>query len=184
MSIVSLAVKPINQHVLKYSCVRHFKTKNNWHQPVVTPLWAHACLRFSAGFVHNSSSFVMSSGSKWKRQELDLQARYEVVRSPLVSARKLADQFKCGKTQIQANLLKKDNILKDYEANVNSNMKQARGPQHEEIDKALLDWFRKAQSKNIPIIGASVTRKSYKNCRSSRSFRWGIQGFKRMARSF
>lgn len=76
-----------------------------------------------------------------------------------------------GKTQIQAILLKKDNILKDYEANVNSNMKHPRGPQHEEIDKALLDWFRKAQSKNIPIIGASVTRKSYKNCRSSRSFR-------------
>lgn len=38
-------------------------------------------------------------------------------------------------------------ILKDYKADVNSNIKGARGPQHAEIDKALLDWFRKARSK-------------------------------------
>ena len=58
----------------------------------------------------------MSSGSKRKRQDLDLKTRCEVVRfkeiNPNVSARKLADQFKCGKTQIQAILLKKDEILK------------------------------------------------------------------------
>ena len=96
----------------------------------------------------------MSSGSKRKRQDLDLKTRCEVVRfkenNPHVSARKLADQFKCGKTQIQAILLKKDEILKDYESNLNVNVKRVRGPQHKEIDKALLDWFQKARSKNIP----------------------------------
>ena len=76
----------------------------------------------------------MSSGSKRKRQDLDLKTRCEVVRfkenNPHVSARKLADQFKCGKTQIQAILLKKDEILKDYESNLNVNIKRVRGPQH------------------------------------------------------
>ena len=74
----------------------------------------------------------MSSGSKRKRQDLDLKTRFEVVRfkenNPHVSARKLADQFKCGKTQIQAILLKKDEILKDYESNLNVNIKRVRGP--------------------------------------------------------
>ena len=106
----------------------------------------------------------MSSGSKWKRQELDLKTRYEVVRfkekNPHVSARKLADQFKCGKTQIQAILLKKDEILRDYESNLNGNIKRVRGPQHEEIDKALLDWFRKARSKTIPVTGPMLQEKA------------------------
>ena len=87
----------------------------------------------------------MSCGPKGKRRELDLKKRYEVVRlkekNPHVSARRLADQFKCGKTQIQAILLKKDEISKDYESNLNGNMKRVRGSQHEEIGKALLDWF-------------------------------------------
>lgn len=39
-------------------------------------------------------------------------------------------------------------------------MKRARGPQHEEIDKALLDWFRKARSKNIPITGPMLQEKA------------------------
>ena len=108
----------------------------------------------SQGFKHNSLvkeffklhySSIMSSGPKGKRRELDLKKRYEVVRlkekNPHVSARRLADQFKCGKTQIQAILLEKDEISKDYESNVNGNIKRVRGSQHEEIDKALLDWF-------------------------------------------
>ena len=106
----------------------------------------------------------MSSGSKRKRQDLDLKTRCEVVRfkenNPHVSARKLADQFKCGKTQIQAILLKKDEILKDYESNLNGNIKRVRGPQHEEIDKALLDWFRKARSKNISVTGPMLQEKA------------------------
>lgn len=106
----------------------------------------------------------MSSGPKGKRRELDLKERYEVVRlkekNPHVSARRLADQFKCGKTQIQAILLEKDEISKDYESNVNGNIKRVRGSQHEEIDKALLDWFQKARSKNISVTGPMLQEKA------------------------
>ena len=106
----------------------------------------------------------MSSGLKQKRQELDLKTCHKVVRfkekNPHVSARKLADQIKCGKNQIQAILLRKDEILKDYESNLNGNITRVRGPQHEEIDKALLDWFQKARSKNIPVTGPMLQEKA------------------------
>ncbi len=53
----------------------------------------------------------------------------------------MAEQFECGKTQIQSILLKKDDIIKDYEANVSTSIKWLRVAKHEDIDKALLDWF-------------------------------------------
>ena len=48
------------------------------------------------------------------------------------------NHFKCGKTQVQAILLKKDEILKDFESNLNGNIKRLRAPQHEGIDKAFV----------------------------------------------
>ena len=83
-------------------------------------------------------------------------------KNPIASARKIAEHFNCGKTQIQSILLKKDEIVKDYEANVTSTIKRSRGAQHEDIDNALLDWFRKARSKNIPITGPMFQEKATK----------------------
>ena len=85
--------------------------------------------------------------------------------NPQESARKLADKFHCGKTQIQSILLKKEEILKAFEANSSSNTKRSRGARNEEIDNRLLDWFRKARSKNMPqYYWAHVTRKGHANC--------------------
>ena len=54
--------------------------------------------------------------SKRKRQELDLKQRFEVMmfkrKNPLVSTGNIAEQFHCGKTQIQRILLSKDEVLK------------------------------------------------------------------------
>lgn len=68
----------------------------------------------------------------------------------------MAEQFKCGKTQIQGILLKKDEIVKDYEANVSSSIKRSRGAQRENINNVLLDWFRKARSKKSPSLLANL----------------------------
>ena len=92
----------------------------------------------------------------------------------------MAEKFQCGKTQVQSILLKKDEIIEDYEANVSTSIKRLRTAQHEDIDSALLDWFRNARSKNILV----TARKSYKNRRSSRDFSRKIQGLKWMARPF
>ena len=56
--------------------------------------------------------------------------------------------------------LVENEILKDYESNLNGNIKRVRGPQHKEIDEALLDWFRKARSKDIPVTGPMLQEKA------------------------
>ena len=62
----------------------------------------------------------MSVTGKQKRQELDLKTPFEVIKysqaNPQESARKLAGKFHCGKTQIQSILLKKEEILRVFEA--------------------------------------------------------------------
>ena len=106
----------------------------------------------------------MSVTGKRKRQELDLKTRFEVIKysqaNPQESARKLPDKFLCGKTQIQSILLKKEETLKAFEANSSSNTKRSRGARNEEIDNRLLDWFRKARSKNMPITGPMLQEKA------------------------
>lgn len=91
--------------------------------------------------------------TKRKRQELDLhEQRFEVrvtfkQKNLLVSARKIAEKFQCGKTQINSILLKKDEIIEDYEANVSNSIKLLRTAQHEDIDNALLPIFQIWQCK-------------------------------------
>jgi hypothetical protein len=106
----------------------------------------------------------MSSKGKHKRHELDLKTRYEVIKfsdsNPKESTRKLAEKFGCGRTQIQKILLKRDEILSAFEANSSGDTKRLRGGKNAEIDSALLEWFRKARSKNIPISGPILQEKA------------------------
>ena len=103
----------------------------------------------------------MSTTGKQKRQELDLKTRFEVIKynqeNPQDSTTKLAEKFHCGKTQIQRILQKKEEILKAFEAN---STKRSRGGKNEEIDNTLVDWFRKARSKNMPITGPMLQEKA------------------------
>ena len=106
----------------------------------------------------------MSSKGKRKRQELDLKTRYEVIKfsdaNPQESTRKLAEKFSCGRTQIQRILLKRVEIVAAFEANASSDTKRSRQGKNVEIDSALLEWFRKARSKNIPISGPILQEKA------------------------
>ena len=79
---------------------------------------------------------------------------------PQESTRKLAEKIKCGKTQIQNILKKKDEILRSFEANSSSNIKRLRGAKNNEIDSTLLEWLRKARSKNISITGPMLQEKA------------------------
>ena len=106
----------------------------------------------------------MSSKGKRKRQELDLKTRYEVIKfsdaNPQESTRKLAEKFSCGRTQIQRILLKRVEIVAAFEANASSDTKRSRQGKNVEIDSALLEWFRKARSKNISISGPILQEKA------------------------
>lgn len=79
---------------------------------------------------------------------------------PQESTRKLAEKIKCGKTQIQNILKKKDEILRSFEANSSSNIKRLRGAKNNDIDSTLLEWLRKARSKNISITGPMLQEKA------------------------
>ncbi|MCP4923007.1 MAG: hypothetical protein GY915_03120, partial [bacterium] len=87
-----------------------------------------------------------------KRVELDLKMRFDVFKysqdHPQESTRKLAEKFKCRKTEIQNILKNKEEILKNFEANVSSSLKTSRGAKHEDVDIMLLNWFQRARSKN------------------------------------
>ena len=94
---------------------------------------------------------VMSSNTgKQERQELVLKTRFEVITfcevNSKVGERKVAEKIPCGKTQIQSILLKKEEIIKDFEANVSSKKKRCRGVNNDEIEKTLLDWFHRANA--------------------------------------
>ena len=110
------------------------------------------------------SSVMSSSTGKRKRQELVLKTRFEVITfcevNPQVGERKVAEKIKCGKTQVQGILLKKEEIIKDFEANVSSKKKRCRGVNNDEIEKTLLDWFRKVRSRNIPVTGPMLQEKA------------------------
>ena len=73
--------------------------------------------------------------------------------------RKVAEKIQCDKTQIKSILLKKEEIIKDFEANVSSKKKRCRGVNNDEIEKTLLDWFWKGRSKNIPVTGSMLQEK-------------------------
>ncbi len=106
----------------------------------------------------------MAATSKRKRVELDLKMRFVVVKysqdHPQGSTRKLAEKLKCGKTQIQNILKNKEEILKNFEANVSSSLKTSRGAKHEDVDIMLLNWFQRARSKNMPITGPMLQEKA------------------------
>ena len=95
---------------------------------------------------------------KGKRQEIDLKTRYEVITfsdaNPQISTRKLAEKFSSGRTQIQCILHKRDEIMAAFEANASSDTKRWRGGKNAEIDRALLEWFRKAR--NVSEIACSL----------------------------
>ena len=79
----------------------------------------------------SSISYSSTSVSSVARKELTLKQRVEVIdynkKHPLISSRKLADIFGCGRSQIQLILKKKDNIIFEYETNAPASRKRHQG---------------------------------------------------------
>ena len=75
---------------------------------------------------------------------------------PYRGREKSCRKIQCDKTQIQSILLKKEEIIKDFEENVSSKKKRCRGVNNDEIEKTLLDWFWKGRNKNIPVTGSML----------------------------
>lgn len=76
------------------------------------------------------------------------------------SERKLADIFSCGKTQINSILKEKNAIRKEWEDFKFRGVKRLRTEKFPDINEALLEWFKTARTKNIPISGALMQEKA------------------------
>ena len=79
---------------------------------------------------------------------------------PVTTLRQIANKFQCGKTQIQSILRDQQNLLDKSTASGNAANKRARTCRFQDIDLAMLEWFRKARGKNIPVSGPILQQKA------------------------
>ena len=98
---------------------------------------------------------AVAPGSK-KRNDLNLQQKLDVIKAsekrPKPTIRQLAQDFKCGKTQISTILVNKPKIIELYESNASSTMchtKRMRNSKFGEINDLLYDWYRMATARNL-----------------------------------
>lgn len=102
--------------------------------------------------------------AKRKRIELTLQEKVEVIdfknKNLATALRQIADKFRCGKTQIQSVLRGQQNLLVKFTASGNAANKTASTCRFQNIDLAMLEWFRTVRSKNIPVSGPILQQKA------------------------
>ncbi|XP_019636442.1 PREDICTED: tigger transposable element-derived protein 4-like [Branchiostoma belcheri] len=98
-----------------------------------------------------------------KRKPLTLQQRVEVIRVHDLtnkSSRKLAEQFSCGKTQIEGILKRKREILEDFESNTPLDRKRLKVTGNEELNMLVWEWFKDAKARRLPVSGPMLQVKA------------------------
>ena len=102
------------------------------------------------------------------KNTLTLQKKYEVLemakKNPLMSVRKLAEHFACGKSQIASILKNKESILEFYESNLPSetmrSRKRSRTSEFADVNEALHKWYLLAVSRSIYPVGPQLCEKA------------------------
>ncbi|GBN13468.1 Tigger transposable element-derived protein 6 [Araneus ventricosus] len=97
-----------------------------------------------------------------KRVFLNLEQRIEILRQYEngKSARKLAELFYCGRTQINKIIKEKDLILKEYEDFKFRGVKRMRHEKYVDINEAVLEWFKTVREKDILVSGPMFQHKA------------------------
>ena len=75
--------------------------------------------------------------------------------NPNFGARKIAQNFEMGRTQVQAILQKKESLLTSFETldGPQTNIKRFRTGKFDAVNKALREWYNCCRSSNIPVSG-------------------------------
>ena len=73
--------------------------------------------------------------------------------NPSAGIRKIAEMFECGRTQIQTILKNQESITHDYKTNAPAAIKRLLGPQYEDVDSTLYDWYCLARQRLVPVTG-------------------------------
>ena len=97
-----------------------------------------------------------------KMVSLNLETRLKVIEDAAngLSQRKLADKYKCGKTQIQKILKQKDTIKERWLKNPCSYQKRDTYQRYKEVNELTLEWFENARARKIPITGTILQEKA------------------------
>ena len=103
-----------------------------------------------------------------KRNYLSLELKYEVIktseRKPKIGVHKLAEIFKCRKTQMSVVLKNADRIKKLYQSNFRCDLCQVRKrnciSEYNNVIEALYQWYTIATSKNIYPDGRQLAEKA------------------------
>ena len=73
--------------------------------------------------------------------------------NPTIGMRKIAEVFKCGRTQVQTILKAKESIISDFETNAPAPRKQSRNAQYQDVDGAVYVWYLLAREQLVPVTG-------------------------------
>ena len=91
------------------------------------------------------------------RNDLSLERKVEVLeyrkKNPTHGSRKIAEVFKCGRTQIQNIVRNKEKILSQYEANVPASRRCYRPGEFEDVNQAMYTWYSLARQRSVPVSG-------------------------------
>ena len=106
---------------------------------------------------------------KRKRNDLTLEQKYIVIKtskkSPKPSIRKLAEEFRCGKTQISTILQNEAKVLEMYEENASGaacQLKRVRNSKFGGLNDSLWQWYCMATSRNLFPDGPLLMEKAKK----------------------
>ena len=74
-------------------------------------------------------------------------------KNPGVGTRRIAEIFKCGRTQVQAILKVKESIIADFETNAPALRKRSCGTRYQYFDDAVHEWYSLARQQLVPVSG-------------------------------
>lgn len=100
-----------------------------------------------------------------KRTVLSIQDKAKAIElsEKGLSSRKISEIFKCGKTQINNVLKRKNEVLEDLECNVDPERKRRRHiTGNEEINELCWKWFQDATKRRICVTGPLLQKQARK----------------------
>ncbi|XP_048757081.2 tigger transposable element-derived protein 4-like [Ostrea edulis] len=105
----------------------------------------------------------MSSPSR-KRKAISLETKYEILKEIEKGGRpkkEIAANFSILPNTLSTIIKNKDDIIKNYESlNLSPQRKRHRSVSHQNVDDALLEWFKEKRKDNLPLSGPILLQKA------------------------
>lgn len=142
-----------------FSSIKTCKNDNKLVVLVANVLNSSAVLRFI--YSHHLSFIVCVTGVKPSRNSLTLEEKIKIVYqiSSGISNADVCRKFGLSSSTVSTIWKNRDKIRGTLNSNI-SKLKRIRRPVNNEVDRALLEWFKQKRSQNIPISGSILQQKA------------------------